>query len=423
MKWGLSIAAFCAVLCSVAPTARAADNDGEAKLVKMVVLSRHGVRSPTQHRGELDAWSRRGWPEWPVKRGELTPRGAELVTSMWRQEAAFLKRTGLLPEKGCPEPGVIAVRADKEQRTEATAEAVLEGLAPGCGFKPVVNRSASIDPLFHPVEAGYCALEPSRIEKELSPKDIAALEQTLAAPVSELAALLGPASPEFCREHRLPENCTIADVPSRLTFGKDNQTVHLGGKLGMASSTAEIMLLEYAQWDRPAGWGTVDRGELEALLPVHSRVFDAVNRAPSVAASRGSELLLDMANALVGKYADPAVNKAKVVVFVGHDTNIANVAKLLSLNWHLSGYAPDEIPPASALALTLWERNGQYQVHAHLLAQSLETLHDPAMRGEPLREALEVPWCGSQAYEGPCSLTEFELLVRAVIRPECVRER
>ena len=62
-------------------------------------------------------------------------------------------------------------------------------------------------------------------------------------------------------------------------------------------------------------------------------------------------------------------------------------------------------------------------MHAHLLAQSLETLHDPAMRGEPLREALEVPWCGSQAYEGPCSLTEFELLVRAVIRPECVRER
>lgn len=46
-----------------------------------------------------------------VKRGELTPRGAKLVTAMWEQEAAFLREAGLLPSKGCPEAGTIAVRA------------------------------------------------------------------------------------------------------------------------------------------------------------------------------------------------------------------------------------------------------------------------------------------------------------------------
>ena len=422
MKWGLSIAVLCAAFCAVTPDAQAGEGE-EAKLVKMVVLSRHGVRAPTQPGGVLDAWSRRGWPEWPAGPGELTQRGADLVTALWRQEAEGLKRAGVLPRQGCPEAGTIAVRADGEERTEATAEAVLEGLAPGCGFKPVANPSPGIDALFHPVEAGYCALDPARIGEELSPKKLAELEKELAGPIDRLAALLGPASPEFCREHRLPEGCTIADVPSRLTFGKDNHTVHLEGRLATASSAAELLLLEYAQWNRPAGWGKVDAGELQTLLPVHSRVFDALNRTPSVAAGRGSELLLDMANALTGRYADPAVNAAKVVVFVGHDTNIANVAQLLNLNWQLPGYAPNEIPPASALALTLWERNGQYQVRAHIVAQSLETLHDPAMRGEPLRQALVVPWCGAQAYEGPCTLTEFELLVRDVLRPECVRER
>ena len=245
MKWGLSILALCALLAATAPEGGAAEQGGgDAKLLKMVVLSRHGVRSPTQSSETLESWSRKDWPEWPVKRGELTPRGAKLVTAMWEQEAAFLREAGLLPSKGCPEAGTIAVRADRDQRTRVTGEAVLEGLAPGCGFKPIVNETDHPDPLFHPLEAGYCALDPSVVRKEIPVGAIEGLEQSLSGPIGELAAILGPASPEFCRKHQLPEGCTVADVPTRLTLAKDNRTVHLDGKLGTASSAAEIMLLE-----------------------------------------------------------------------------------------------------------------------------------------------------------------------------------
>ncbi len=422
MKWGLSILAMCALLAAPDCMA-AAPAQTEGKLLKVVVLSRHGVRSPTQSSETLDNWSRKGWPEWPVASGELTPRGGELVTALWKQEAAFLHNAGLLPAGKCPDPGSIAVRADNEQRTTATANAVLEALAPGCGFQPIVEAAGKPDPLFHPVEAGYCALDPGVIGRELSGNGLAALEKALSAPIDDLAQILGPAAPDYCRKYGLPENCTTADVPSRLVFSKDNHTVGIDGKLGTASSAAEIMLLEYGQWDRPAGWGTVDKARLEKLLPVHARVFDAVNRTPSVAAARGSELLLDMANALTGRYADPAVNKAKVIVFVGHDTNIATVGGLLGLHWQLPGYAPDEIPPASALVLSLWLDKGEYRLRAHMLGQSLDTLHDPAMKGEMLRQEIQVPWCGPYQYGEPCTLTEFELRVRDAIRPECVRER
>ena len=168
MKWGLSILALCALLAATAPEGGAAEQGGgDAKLLKMVVLSRHGVRSPTQSSETLESWSRKDWPEWPVKRGELTQRGAKLVTAMWEQEAAFLREAGLLPSKGCPEAGTIAVRADRDQRTRVTGEAVLEGLAPGCGFKPIVNETDHPDPLFHPLEAGYCALDPAVVRKEI----------------------------------------------------------------------------------------------------------------------------------------------------------------------------------------------------------------------------------------------------------------
>ena len=81
MKWGLSILALCALLAATAPEGGAAEQGGgDAKLLKMVVLSRHGVRSPTQSSETLESWSRKDWPEWPVKRGELTPRGAKLGT-------------------------------------------------------------------------------------------------------------------------------------------------------------------------------------------------------------------------------------------------------------------------------------------------------------------------------------------------------
>lgn len=424
MKWGLSIAFFCAL--SVVPPAVQYGHASEkthdsGQLLKVVILSRHGVRAPAQSPEELAGWSRKNWPRWPVAPGELTPRGAALVTELWRRQGLFLRDCGLLPARMCPPSGTIVVRADNEQRTEATAAALLEGLAPGCGLKAAVDTAVRHDPLFHPVEAGYCALDPVAVSREISPESVSHLERTLADPVAELEAILGPASDAYCRGHGLPDGCTTADVPT--TLQADATSVHLKGRLGTASSATEVMLLEYGQWSRPAGWNTVDRARLERLLPIHSRVFDAVNRAPSVAAARGSGLLLDMANALTGKYADSAVNRAKVVVFVGHDTNIAAVAGLLGLHWHLPGYAADEIPPAGALMLSLWLQDGQYRIRVHMTGQSLETLHDPAMDGAVLRQFVDVPWCGSYRDDPICRLTEFELRVRNVIRPDCVRER
>lgn len=443
MKWSICTAVLCAFLASVGP-ANAERPREEPRLVKMVILARHGVRSPTQSADTLAQWSRRDWPEWPVRPGELTPRGAELVKRMWKQEGERLRRAGLLPaasgpagtdaarrnaarpEDGRPEAadagkGAIYIYADRDERTQATAEAILSGLDPEGGVMYARYPYHGPDPLFHPVEAGYCALDPAAVERELPPRDVEELERSLAGPLHDIAAVLGPASPDLCRKHGLPEGCTIADVPTRLTLAKDNHTVHLKGGLGMGASAAEIFLLEYAQWPDDAGWGQVDRAKLETLLPAHSRVFGAVNRAPAVASSRGSQLLLNIANALASEEAPECVEKARLVIYVGHDTNIAAVSGLLDLHWHLPGYAPDEIPPGGALALSLWQRpDGEYDVRAQFFAQSLETLHDPNARGELLRQDLQVPWC---TLDGPCPLTQFELVVRAVMRPECVRGR
>ena len=86
----------CAVFMAFPVGSAAADDD--ARLLKIVALSRHGVRSPTQELKTLSLWSERLWPHWPVERGHLTPRGARLVSAMWADMRGVLLNYGLLPD-------------------------------------------------------------------------------------------------------------------------------------------------------------------------------------------------------------------------------------------------------------------------------------------------------------------------------------
>ena len=82
---------------------------------------------------------------------------------------------------------------------------MLRGLAPGCGFKPIVNEKDHPDPLFHPLEAGYCALDPAVVRKEIPVGAIEGLEQSLSGPIGELAAILAPRLPNFAAGINCPK--------------------------------------------------------------------------------------------------------------------------------------------------------------------------------------------------------------------------
>lgn len=360
------------------PVQAAAGDDG--RLLKIVVLSRHGVRAPTQKHDVLTQWSQRSWPVWPVKRGELTPRGAALVTAMWGNLGETFRRAGLLPQELCPRPGDVFVRADVDQRTRATARALLDGLAPDCHLGYAVTSEA-IDPLFHPVKAGLYAFDPVGAAKDiLSMTDggLGHLQDDLATPLALVGQLAAPVSPGLCARFSLPPDCALSDIPNAVSVAPDGRSVGIAGSLAIASGMAEIFLLEYGEWPgAAAGWGQVDAATLRQVLPVHARVFDVVNRAPLVAWARGSSLLTEMEAALRGAHYDERCNKAALVVFVGHDTNIANLGALLGINWHLDEYPANGIPPAAALMLELWEKNGAREVRVNFFAQPPAALHAP----------------------------------------------
>ena len=377
----ITICLVCALLCHLPmPGIAAQQGDEQPRLVKAVALSRHGVRSPTQASATLSQWSTRNWPQWPVPRGFLTPRGARLVTAMWEDMRGRMLNLGLLPDSACPPPGKVFVRADVDQRTRATAKALLDGLCPGGGQTYAVS-SQTPDPLFHPVQAGFQHFDPASVAASIiatAGGDLDRLHEDNVGALTHIQHLSAPVAPEMCSRYNLPPTCGLTDLPNSVSVGADGKGAGLSGALATASSMAEIFLLEYAQWpESPAGWGQVDARVLREVLPVHTSVFNTVNRSPVVALFKGASLLSEMAAALDGTHRDQRCNAASLVVFVGHDTNIANVGGLLGVHWQLPGYPGDATPPGSVLMLELWDLDGKKEVRVRFFAQSLEALHEP----------------------------------------------
>lgn len=395
------------------------------RLLKVVALSRHGVRSPTQSPETLNAWSDRRWPVWNTAPGHLTERGADLIRAEWQGLRQSLAFDGLLPASECPAPQSVFVYADNEERTLATARAMLEGLSPGCGFK-VFSRPEGTDPLFHPVRSGFVnAPVISEPERKKLTEELSALQDSLGADIARIASILGPAAPALCAPGQI--SCTLSSMPSALEFPHKNsrRNVSLHGGLALASTTAEILLLESLEWpekaqlvpaaipaprvqypgtpveqkarqiimaprsDRPdtrpltfaPRWKPallqpkdheilVNPATARQLLPVHTRVQNAVQRFAPVAESEGMPLLLFMAEALAGASPVADANKAALVFLAGHDTNIVNLAGLLDLHWNNDPFPADSTPPGSMLVFRLWETEQGDIVQASFLCQT-----------------------------------------------------
>ena len=195
----------------------------------------------------------------------------------------------------------------------------------------------------------------------------------------------------------------------------------LGGSLQVASTFAELLLLEYANGfpTSEVGWGRVSRDEMTALFRIHTTAFDLEQRTPYIAKRQGSALVRKILFALEGTSdgrPGTAPSDAKFVAYIGHDTNISNVASMLGLTWRQTGYQKDQTPPAGALMFEVHQLGtGPRTVSVFYVAQSLDDMRN--LTGtSPTRTPVPIPGCsnGSQ-----CPLDEFMKLAKQTLDPDC----
>ena len=393
-----------AVLTAILPVHASEAGQPEDQLLKIVVLSRHGVRSPTQNRTTLDQWSNKTWPRWPVRHGYLTERGQELVTAQWKAIRPVLTEQKLLPENACPSSSSYSLIADRDQRTRETALAIFEGLAPGCGIRP--QWGEQYDGLFHPTQNALAALNTEKTLSVLKVRlDRLNADPAVIAALNRIQDITDCCGAALCARTAHENSCALTELPNRTSLDRRKNKPEIGGKWAIASGIAEIMLLEYAQWpDRNAGWGEVDESVLRQIVPLHDMVFDAVNREPSLAKAGGKKLLKAIENALLSE------TSPKLNILVGHDTNIANIGGLLNVSWNVPGQGSNPTPPGGFLTFELWQKTGgTHEVRINYHAPTFASLH---MQPAPVVLPVQVP-----ASPGIFTPEAFSQKVRQVVQP------
>ena len=428
------VAIFVTATTAIAATPNAAA--GVPKLRFAVILTRHGIRSPTWTSEDLNAYSSEPWPDWGVAPGNLTPRGNTLMTLFGAYYRLYFADTGLLRSAGCDDASHVHILADAESRTRETGNALAAGLMPGCGMR-VQTASGGKDPLFSPLAAGIGKPDQALAVASISGRIGAnpdALTQVYWSAFDTLRELLWGCAPgESCPAEEKPGKQSVLKQPSSLEASKGDHAADLRGPLRVGSTLSEDFLLEYANGmeGKDLGWGRLDAGKLMEVMRLHSGYADLARQTPYVARIQGSNLLSHILRSLEQAVKGSAVAGSlgevgdRVLVIVGHDTNISNIAGMLGIDWLLDGYQPDDTPPGSALVFELWQQGeGEMVVSTYYVGQSLEQMRKTSpltLDSPPLKSAIFVPGCSTADRRLTCAWNAFQRTLGNAIDPAFVK--
>lgn len=415
--------AWCfAALCGLLVSQTGATPPNREQLKFVVILTRHGVRSPTGETSRYDRYSALPWPKWDVPPGYLTPHGYQLMKLFGAYDRAWLAQEDLFDSAGCADANRVTIFADSDQRTRETGKALAEGMFPGCGVEVHTRPEGTHDPMFHGMSpsAGQPdpALETATIRGRIG-GDPANLTLAYHAQLDALEHVLsgcGHAPPGS----RKP--ASLFDIPSTLEIGTARHPVEMRGPLMTASTLTENLLLEYTDGMKDVGWGCVDGASLRFLMQLHSADEGLKDRSPAIARLNSANFLSHILAAMEQQVSErqtadaPGKPGDRLLILSGHDTNVANVAGTLGLHWILDGRS-DDTPPGGALVFELWRDDaGAYSVRVEYMAQSLEQMRSAqqlTLSHPPDHVPVFVPACGRADLS--CSWQGFAADVRGVL--------
>lgn len=394
----------------------AAQTTGSARLERVVIVERHGVRPPTKAPEDLAKFAEQAWPQWSVKPGELTAHGAKAMALMGGALLRGYAETGLVAASPCP-AGVFVWSDSGDQRTRASGDAVLQGM--GCTGPSSHLAADEKDALFAGFDSGMCPSDAAKDKIAVEAKLSTVLAANRAAYEAARKTMQDILTPNGCGKEG-QRACFISEGVDSVVI--KNGESRLEGPLANASGLTENLLLEYAE-GKPmseVGWGRA-AGKLDSVLTLHNLYADVARRDPVFASRRGSLLaqqIVDLLNNRKSTFqgAAPVPQDAKLIVFLGHDTNLSNMSGFIDTAWSLPGQ-PDNTAPGTAIAFELWRKaDGTKFVTARVIYQTLEELRALTPVSAPHSLALSV--CA----DGRCSLEAISAKISKTVARNCLKQ-
>jgi 4-phytase / acid phosphatase len=434
LKWQLLVALVVLRGSSSVLQAQTAEKQDEG-LQFVLIVSRHGMRSPTGKNDQLNQYAVQPWPSWSVPPGYLTEHGAKLMTLFGAYDRALYTQEGLLASDGCSDAAHVSILTDSDQRTRETGHALAAGMFSDCPIDVHAQPEGTHDARSHTLSAGVghpdSALATAAVSGRIGGNPAGLTEAYRPALDAMQQILLGCKPGSACPQNESRPRTFLLDVPSSIAQGEGDHLVELRGPLTTSSTFAENILLEYTEGmeQNQVGWGHVDAATLRRVMQLHIATSDVTQRTHYIARVQSSNMLAHILNTMEQAVQQRPVSGAlgkpsdRVVFLVGHDTNIASIAGALDLSWLADGRS-DDTPPGSALVFEVWkERTGSgYSVRMYFMCQTLDQMRNATpltLSMPPERVVLFLPGCSSA--NAACTWAAFQQTMHASIDLDFVK--
>ena len=389
-------AVLTALLILLLPLFAAAEQPEQPKAYtpdRVVVLSRHNIRSPLTDGGSLlGKITPHTWFTWTSASGELSLKGAMLEVLMGEYFRLWLEDEGLIPANWQPDEKAARFYANAKQRTQATARYFSAGLLPVSVVPiemhvPYDTMDETFTPKLRFVSDAYTEAALEEIAAMGGEKGIAGFSERLK---DAIALLMNVTDMEESEAYRSGEYGDLLNGETVVTLEQDKEP-GMSGPIKTATSVADALKFQYYEEadELKAAFGhELTREDWQALCGIVETYGAMLFTAPLIAVNAAHPLLQEIKNELG--------QEGRVFSFLcGHDSNLASV--LAALN--VEDYAlPDTLEPKTPISGKLvFERyldaNGEAWYKIEMIYQSTEQLRNCAplsLENPPMRIPLSL---------------------------------
>ena len=344
------------------------------QLDRMVVLSRHNIRSPLSGSGSLlGDITPHSWFAWTSNPSELSRRGAVLETLMGQYFRLRLEQAGLFPENYQPEAGAVRFYANAKQRTLATARYFSAGLLP-VGQVNIESHAPydTMDPTFEP-KLHFVTEEYARdVMAQVAEKGgVAGLNGILAGLQDAIALMMDTADIEKSEAYQSGKYGDLLNGETVLSLVEGKEP-GMTGPIKSATSVADAMILQYyeeADARRAAFGHDLTEADWQKIHSIVDTYSDMLFCAPLVSVNVAHPLLREIR-------AELTAPGRQFSFLCGHDSNVASVLAALNVEDYLLSQTVEQHTPIGVkLVFERWlnaENAAFYKVS--LVYQSTEQL-------------------------------------------------
>lgn len=381
------------------------------ELQKIVILSRHNIRSPLSGKGSvLDTLTPYTWFNWSSSPSSLSLRGGTLETEMGQYFRKWLEKEGLFPEDYRPEADEVRIYANSKQRTIATANFFKTGLLPVADTEVEYHADYdAMDPVFEP-KITFVTDEYIEAAKEQMQE---IYENRIPDLTQDYALLADVIDVEESEDYQSGNFTGFSTEDTELILEEDKEPA-LMGSLKTACSVSDAMVLQYFEAGaEEAAFGKSLTAEQWASISEIKDIYeDVLFTAPLVAANVANPLLEEIQSEL-------GVENRKFTFLCGHDSNIASVlASLGATDYELSATVERKTPIGGKLVFGRWaDADGKEYISVDMVYQTTEQLQNVSLldlENPPMSETVALD--GLLANEqGLYAAAEVEARIRQAI--------